>query len=277
MSCLHLLPYSVSVSILIYLSCYFKKKGKILQYRYKPREDMRESFRLKETFVWITADEKRHIEIAKESIVQQRKELERFVRWHPFFLVTLEIYQLDEAEIGSEEGRTEPPEIVRRMVDSSSKFGIGPMAAVAGTIAEFAVEAMRDAGATYAMVDNGGDIALLTDREVLVGIYAGESPFSNKIALRIKPSSSLLGICTSSGTVGHSISFGTADAATVISKSASLSDAAATALGNAVTDGHAIQSAFHSINHVEGIEGALVIYKDVLATWGRIPEIVRTK
>jgi hypothetical protein len=192
-------------------------------------------------------------------------------------LVTLETYQLDEVEVSKGKERSEPPEIVMRMIDAASKFGIGPMAAVAGTIAEFAVQAMRDAGATYAMVDNGGDIALLTDREVLVGIYAGSSSFSNKIALRVKPSSSLLGICTSSGTVGHSISFGTADAATAISKSASLSDAAATALGNAVTDAQSIPNAFRSINHVDGIEGALVIYKDVLATWGRIPEIVRTK
>jgi ApbE superfamily uncharacterized protein (UPF0280 family) len=238
---------------------------------------MKESFRIKETFVWITADEKRYIEIAKEEIMQQRRELEKFVRWHPYFLVTLESYRIDETEVGTDRKKEEIPEIVRRMIESSDKFGIGPMSAVAGTLAEFAVEAMRDAGATYAMVDNGGDIALLTDREVLAGIYAGESSFSNKIALRIKPSPALIGICTSSGTVGHSISFGSADAATVISKSASLSDAAATALGNAVTDAHSIPAAFRSINHVKGIEGALVIYKDVLATWGRIPEIVKTK
>ncbi|MDI6811485.1 MAG: UPF0280 family protein [archaeon] len=238
---------------------------------------MKESFRMKETFVWITADEKGYIEIAKESIRQRRKELERFVRWHPHFLVTLEPYQIDELEVVSEREMVEIPEIVRRMIESAGKFGIGPMSAVAGTLAELAVEAMRDAGATHAMVDNGGDIALITDRDVLVGIYAGESSFSNKIALRIKPSPSLKGICTSSGTVGHSISFGNADAATVISNSASLSDAAATALGNAVTDAHSIPEAFRSINHVEDIEGALVIYKDVLATWGRIPEIVKTK
>jgi len=238
---------------------------------------MKESFRIKETFVWITADEKRYIEIAKEEIMQRRRELEKFVRWHPYFLVTLESYRIDETEVGSDRKKEGIPEIVRRMIESSDKFGIGPMSAVAGTLAEFAVEAMRNAGATYAMVDNGGDIALLTDREVLAGIYAGESSFSNKIALRIKPSPSLIGICTSSGTVGHSISFGIADAATVISKSASLSDAAATALGNAVTDAHSIPNAFRSISHVEGIEGALVIYKDMLATWGKIPEIVRTK
>ena len=228
---------------------------------------MKEGFRLKETFVWITADEKKYIEIAKEAIKQRRKELERFVRWHPYFLVTLESYRIEE--------RDKIPAIVIRMIESAGKFGIGPMSAVAGTLAEFAVEAMRDAGATHAMVDNGGDVALISDREVLVGIYAGESPFSNRIALKINPSSSLLGICTSSGTVGHSISFGTADAATVISNSASLSDAAATALCNSVTDARSIPKAFHLIKHVEGIAGALIIYKDKLATWGKIPEIAR--
>jgi ApbE superfamily uncharacterized protein (UPF0280 family) len=238
---------------------------------------MKERFRLKETFVWITADEKRYVEVAKEEITRQRKELERFVRWHPYFLVTLERYQMDEVEVVGARKKEEPPKIVRKMVDAASEFGIGPMAAVAGTLAEFAVEAMRDAGATYAMVDNGGDIALINDREVLVGIYAGESSFSNKIALRIKPSPSLVGICTSSGSVGHSISFGTADAATVISGSASLSDAAATALCNAFTDVHAIKDAFRAIDHVAGVEGALIIYKDVLATWGNVPEIVKTK
>jgi ApbE superfamily uncharacterized protein (UPF0280 family) len=238
---------------------------------------MKESFRLKETFVWITADEKRYLEIAKEEITQRRKELERFVRWYPYFLVTFESYQIDEVEVGGTIEKDELPVVVRRMIDAAGKFGIGPMSAVAGTLAEFAVEAMQDAGATYAMVDNGGDIALINDREVLVGIYAGESQFSNKIALRVKPSSSLIGICTSSGTVGHSISFGTADAATVISRSASLSDAAATALCNAITDAHSIPDAFRSINNVGSIEGALVIYKDVLATWGKVPEIVKTK
>ena len=232
---------------------------------------MKESFRLKETFVWITADEKRYIEIAKEELKRRRNDLERFTRWHPYFLVTLESYQIEEKD------KNKIPEIVTRMTESAEKFGVGPMSAVAGTLAEFAVEAMHDAGATYAMVDNGGDVALISDREVLVGIYAGESPFSNRIALKLHPSSSLLGVCTSSGTVGHSISFGNADAATVISNSASLSDAAATALGNSVTDAQSVSKAFGVIKHVEGIKGALIIYKDTLATWGEIQEIVRIK
>ena len=242
-------------------------------------DKMKERFRLKETFVWITADEKRYIEVAKEELKRRRNDLERFTRWHPYFLITLEGYQIKQTdvELDSAIGKDKIPEIVIRMTESAEKFGIGPMSAVAGTLAEFAVEAMHDAGATYAMVDNGGDVALISDREVLVGIYAGESPFSNRIALKLHPSSSLLGVCTSSGTVGHSISFGNADAATVISNSASLSDAAATALGNSVTDAQSVSKAFEVIKHVQGVKGALIIYKDTLATWGEIPEVVEIK
>ncbi|HDS45140.1 MAG TPA: UPF0280 family protein [Methanomicrobia archaeon] len=244
---------------------------------------MKAYFQHKETCVWITADEKRYIELAKAEIQRQRRELERFARWHPYFLVTLEQYQLEEEVVGGgvrereRERERELPEIVQRMIESTEQFGIGPMAAVAGTLAELAVEAMRDAGATYAMVDNGGDIALLSDREVLVGIYAGASPFSSRIALRLTPSPSLQTVCTSSGTVGHSISFGIADAATVVGTSASLADAAATALGNAVTDAQELKAAFRAISHVAGIAGALVIYKDMLATWGNLPALVKTE
>ncbi len=227
---------------------------------------MKVHFTLNETSVGITADETRYIEIAKASIRKHRKELERFVRWHPFFLVTLEPYDVEDDK--------EVPEVARRMMKSASLFGVGPMSAVAGTLAELAVEAMRDAGATYAMVDNGGDVALINDREILVGIYAGDSPFSNRIALRIEPSSAIIGICTSSGTVGHSISFGNGDAATVIGDSASVSDAAATALGNHITGKNSIHNAFHSISHVKAVRGALIIYRDILATWGDVPPIV---
>ncbi len=226
---------------------------------------MRVHFTLNETSVWITADELMYIEIAKACIKEHRKELERFVRWHPFFLVTLEPYEIADKGV---------PEVARRMIMASSLFGIGPMAAVAGTLAELAVEAMRDAGATHAMVDNGGDVALINDREILVGIHAGNSPFSNRIALRIEPSSAITGICTSSGTVGHSISFGCADAATVIGSSASVSDAAATALGNHVTGEDDIREAFRAISHVKDIKGALIIYRDVLAKWGDVPQMV---
>lgn len=221
---------------------------------------MREKFQLKQTVVTIVADARAHIENAKEAIRTHRRELERFIALNPFFRFALE--PLD-AYVGA------PPEIVRRMLVASSAANVGPMAAVAGVIADLAVEAMVAAGASYAIVDNGGDIAISTDREVTVGIYAGESAFKG-VAFRIGPTP-FLGVCTSSATVGPSISFGTADVACVVAKTACLADAAASALGNLSTNPEA---AFGAIKDIDGVRGAVLIVQDTLATWGTLPTLV---
>ncbi|NPV62220.1 MAG: UPF0280 family protein [Methanotrichaceae archaeon] len=229
-------------------------------------EIIREHFQLKETIVTISAYEQSHIEAAKRSIRVERKALEDFIARDPFFMITLEPYDL---------AAKDAPEIVRQMIGAGREFGIGPMSAVAGTIAKFAVQAMVDAGAAYAVVDNGGDIALKSDRPLLVGIYAGSSPLRN-LALEIPSRSELLGICTSSGTVGPSISFGCADAAMVISEDPSLADSAATALGNAVQVDVPLGECFRVIDR-PGIEGALVIRGPEMALWGDVPKLRRVK
>jgi ApbE superfamily uncharacterized protein (UPF0280 family) len=225
-------------------------------------EILREHFQLKETIVTIFAREGRHVDAARESIREQRAYLENFIRNDPFFQLTLEPYILLDDEA---------PQIVKQMIEKSAVFGIGPMAAVAGTIAGFAVQAMIDEGATYAVVDNGGDICVLNDQPIVVGIYAGGSPIRDlafQLAERHKP----LGICTSSGNVGPSISFGCADAAVVISQDVALADAAATTLGNAVTSEGPLQECFQSIDR-PGIDGALVIRGDKMALWKELPPL----
>jgi ApbE superfamily uncharacterized protein (UPF0280 family) len=227
---------------------------------------LREHFQLKETIVTIFAREQRHIEAAKRSIREQRCYLENFIRTDPFFMLTLEPYDLQ---------TDDAPEIVKQMVRCSAVFGIGPMAAVAGVIAKFAVEAMMAEGATYAVVDNGGDISILSDQQVLVGIYAGVSPIQD-LAFEILPRQAPLGIATSSGTVGPSISFGCADAATVISQDPALADAAATALGNTVQAEGPLEECFKAIDR-PGIEGALVIRGEEMALWGQLPRLRRAR
>lgn len=227
---------------------------------------IREHFQLKQTIVTISASEKQHIEAAKRSIIDQRDYLEAFIRKDPFFMLTLEPYDLriDDA-----------PDIIRQMVFTTEIFGIGPMAAVAGVIAKMAVEAMIEEGATYAIVDNGGDMSILNDQPVVVGIYAGQSPIRD-LAFEITPREKPLGIATSSGTVGPSISFGCADAATIISKDPALADAAATALGNAVQADNNLDECFKSIDK-PGIDGALIIRGDEMAMWGRLPKLRRAR
>ncbi len=226
--------------------------------------NMKTRFQLKETIVTIISDAP-YIEVARQAIVEHRRQLEQYITFDPFFRVTMEPYPLPE----------DGPEIVKRLVLAGNAVGTGPMAAVAGTIAELAVEAALDKGAKHVIVDNGGDIALFTDRSVLVGIYAGESAVKN-LAFRVDAQESM-GICTSSGKIGHSISFGNVDAATVVSKSASLADAAATSLGNAVLDDSkkGVKKAFDVIDGVDGIEGALIIKGDHIGLWGKLPEMVK--
>ncbi len=223
---------------------------------------MREKFQLKQTIVTIVADTAREIECAKEAIRSHRRQLERFISLNPFFRYALEPF---DEYIGT------APEIVCRMTAAAKATGVGPMAAVAGVIADLAVEAMLKAGASYAVVDNGGDIALSTDRELVVGIYAGNSAFSN-LGFRVDPTR-FYGICTSSATVGPSISFGTADVACVVAQTACLADAAASTLGNMSAHPH---EAFETLKNVEGVKGALLIVNDTLTTWGVLPQLIRT-
>jgi ApbE superfamily uncharacterized protein (UPF0280 family) len=223
---------------------------------------IREHYQLRETIATISAYEQRHIEAAKKSIREERNILEKFIQADPFFMLTLEPYDLQSDDA---------PGIVKEMIQCSAVFGIGPMSAVAGAIAKFAVQSMIEEGAVYAIVDNGGDISILNDQPVLVGIFAGTSPIKD-LALEVVPRIKPLGICTSSGTVGPSISFGCADAALIVSNDPVLADAAATALGNAVSPSGSLVDCFGVINK-PGIDGALVIRGEEMALWGKLPPI----
>ncbi len=226
---------------------------------------MKEQYRLKETIVTILADEQRYIDIAKDSIAFQRNELERYISGDPFFQNTLESYHMSH----------EAPEVVERMVKAGNALDIGPMSAVAGTISAFAVEAMVEAGASFAIVDNGGDIAIINDRPVTMGIYAGESPIKD-MGFVMEARESITGVCTSSGTVGPSISFGMADASIVFSDNVSLADSAATALGNITGLGKdAVQESFDVVKDVPGIKGAMVVQGEYMGFWGDVPELTR--
>lgn len=162
---------------------------------------------------------------------------------------------------------------IKRMYDAAFKVNVGPMASVAGAIAEIALTALLEAGAKEAIVDNGGDIALSVNATTAIGIYAGSSSVQN-LAFKIGPYKGPLGICTSSGTVGHSFSYGRADAAVVISENIPLADAAATALGNRVQNSDDLNRCFDFLKPIKEIQGALVIFEDRIAMWGALPDLV---
>ena len=196
---------------------------------------------------------------ALKSVLKHRASLEAYIQRHPLFLTTLEPYQVE----------AEAPVIVKEMSRVSQLTGVGPMAAVAGAIAE-AVGRDLLAFSPEVIVENGGDIFLKTSMKRLVGIYAGQSSFTKKIALEIMPEETPLGIASSSGTIGHSLSLGSADAVVALSSSASLADAAATALGNIVKAADDIPQAIEKARGIEGLHGVVIILGDKMGVWGKV-------
>ena len=224
----------------------------------------REHFEVGETAATIVAEEL-FISEARASMFRSRETVQRFIGRDPVFRVTLEPYLCPD----------DAPPLIRRMCSAASKAGVGPMAAVAGAIAEQAVADMREAGATQAVVDNGGDIALLLDRDTAVGLYAGERV--QGIGFLCRPREGIFGICTSSATIGPSISFGISDAATVISPDVVLADACATRLGNLLTSDReeVMAAALNDVCSIAGVEGAVAVVGDKMAFKGRLPELAR--
>jgi len=149
------------------------------------------------------------------------------------------------------------------------------MAAVAGAVAEAVGEALL-AETDQVIVENGGDIFLWTTRPRVVAVYAGDSPLTGKIGLRVGRVEQPLGLCTSSGTVGHSLSFGKADAAIVLAETAAMADAAATALGNRVQDAGDIESALSWLQGISRALGGVVVVGNSFGAWGEV-EVVRLR
>ena len=163
--------------------------------------------------------------------------------------------------------------IIKDMCQAAQRCGVGPMAAVAGAIAQYVGEELSKFTREI-IVENGGDIYIKSNKERIIGIYAGDSPLSGKIGIRIKPEDCPLGVCTSSGKIGHSLSFGKADAVVIISRDVALADAAATAIGNIVKRAEDIQRAINTAKNISGILGVLIIIEDKLGAWGNI-ELVK--
>jgi ApbE superfamily uncharacterized protein (UPF0280 family) len=213
---------------------------------------------VKETDLMILADQDLSREV-RSLVIQERQQLEAYGQKHPEFFTTLTPFPPDPYA----------PHLVRDMIGAGAAAGVGPMAAVAGAIAARVGEALR-AFSEEVIVENGGDIFMHLQHPATVSLFAGRSPLSHKVGLKIYPDRETWGVCTSSGTVGPSLSFGRADAACVVAADAALADACATALGNQVSDGSAVNEALEWLGEVPGIVGGVVIVGEHLGAWGQI-------
>lgn len=220
------------------------------------------SFRVvvKETDLFIRAS-KNLRDMARESVLRHRNYLENYIGRHAGFVESMVPWEVGEPS----------PGIVRDMANASLQAGVGPMAAVAGAIAQNVGQDLL--GHTDdVIVENGGDLFIKSAEPVTIGIFANKSPLSLRIGLRIglrlDAEDQAMAVCTSSGTVGHSLSMGKADAVCIVSASCPLADAAATAVGNHVQTAGDIQKAIDIGKNIKGVDGVVVIIKDKIGMWG---------
>jgi len=200
-----------------------------------------------------------------QEVRRQRSLLEAYLRRQPQFLTALQPLQ----------PLADAPEVVRRMAAAAEAAGVGPMAAVAGAMAQMAAEAALAEGAEEAIVENGGDIYLVSPEPVWVGLYAGEHPLSGVLALEVRPEEMPLAVCSSSSRLGHSLSFGDCDLATVAAPDAALADAAATLAGNLVKSEADLAGALERVASIPGIRGLLLVKDAKVGLAGRLPRLVR--
>lgn len=201
---------------------------------------------------------------ARRSIVNYRYQLEAYISQHPAFLHSFSPLPPD----------PHAPPIIRDMLRAAETAGVGPMASVAGALAETVGRDLLQHSEEI-VVENGGDIYMKADHDLTIGIYAGTSPLSDRIALRIRSDKTPAGVCTSSGTVGHSFSCGRADAVTIIAPSAFLADAAATAVANCVSGSEDIQRGLDRAKEIDGVLGAVIIVADRLGVFGDVELVSR--
>jgi ApbE superfamily uncharacterized protein (UPF0280 family) len=221
------------------------------------------TFTYREAFLRICCS---RFDVVTAEIVRQRHILEDYIRRQPEFLRSLVPLAV----------HADAPEIARHMAWAADQVGVGPMAAVAGAMAQWAAKAALAAGAEETIVDNGGDIYLKAVEPVIVSLGTGTSQLADRLAFRVQPEETPLSICSSSSKMGHSMSLGQCDLATIVAKDAALADAAATQAANLVRTPDDVDAALERIMAIRDIAGVLIVKDDRIGLAGRLPSLVKS-
>jgi len=229
------------------------------------RKLFKDVFQVKEAQCTVITDRQEAIATAIASIQRNRRALENYIKHNSLFL-----YSLEPVAAPAE------PLVARLMAEAAEEANVGPMAAVAGVLADLAVKDMIAAGCRVGGVEDGGEVSAVSDEPIDVALAAGDAPLSKRFGFRLKEFP--VGVATSSGRFSHALSFGDAEAATVFCKNAGLADAAATAVCNMVKGEDceaAVQRGIDKALSIEGVEGVLILYKGFTGTAGKIPQIIK--
>jgi ApbE superfamily uncharacterized protein (UPF0280 family) len=222
------------------------------------------SFSWKETNLRVASPA---FDLITRTVIDHRRLLERYIARHPEFQSSLvPVVLLEQA-----------PEVARRMAVAAELTGLGPMAAVAGTLAQLGAEAAMATGCTEAIVENGGDIFIYATSAVTIGIYAGDNAIAGKLAFHLEPERLPLALCSSSSKMGHSLSFGRCDLATVAAKDGALADAAVTLVCNRIRSEADLTPVLDDVGAIPGIEGIFAVHSGKVGMWGDLPPLVRNE
>jgi len=198
-----------------------------------------------------------HAPFANESLARHRGEIEVYIERHPTFQTS---FRPVPAATGA-------PEIVRAMSETAEMCDVGPMASVAGAIAQFVGTDLLSLSRKV-IVENGGDVFLSGSGMRKVRVFAGTG--SSPVDILVEDSEEGVGVCTSSATVGPSISLGKADAVTVLARTATLADAAATMIGNTVLCPADIRGGLDAGREQDGVLGVMIMAQGSMGVWGAI-------
>lgn len=196
---------------------------------------------------------------AIQAVCHCRDLIEGHIRKHPAFAGSLVPLAVPDSA----------PGIIRDMAHAADTAQVGPMAAVAGAVAEYTGRHLLSFSSEV-IVENGGDIFICSHSDTVLTIFAGTSPLSMTTGIQVPRQNSAFGVCTSSGTFGHSTSFGKADAVMVMARSCMLADAAATGLANQVNTAGDIPAALDKGRQISGISGLVIIMGAQLGLWGSL-------
>lgn len=196
-----------------------------------------------------------------EQIVNYRRIIENYIKRNKQFLKSFVPISLT----------SESPKIVEQMIKAGFKAGTGPMAAVAGAFSQFIGKQIIERYSVQELIiENGGDIFLKIIKPINISVFAGKSVLSQKVGIIIPPKYSPVGVCTSAGTIGHSISFGKADAVMIVCKDTLLADALATTYANCVKSKDDVDIIINKIKNNRNVISALIIKDDLIGYTGEL-------
>ncbi|MCP4764501.1 MAG: UPF0280 family protein [archaeon] len=231
-----------------------------------PLNKIKKHLNVKESDVTIISEKNEYIEAAISVLNEERLIIESTIKKYPKFKTSFIPYSIPN-----------PPDIIERMQLAAEICDVGPMASIAGALADKMSDSIKKKGAKIAVIENGGEIIIDSVEDIHIALYSMTTALKAKMGFIFKGGNKPIGVGTSSGTFGHAFSFGDADTVTVFGDNAAIGDAAATRVANAVKGEdieNSIGKGLEVADSLEKISGTFITRGKLVGKSGSIPELI---